>query len=143
MVKEIVYQLYAIQADSSSMRYERFLYHGTKRSNVENINAKGFDRSYSGAHATLYGKGSYFARNLSYSAHYSPVDTNSGHKFVYVARVLVSRHFCVGNQNMQHLPNQENGCPFDSAVDNVAESTIFEIFRDTCAYPQYLYEFSW
>ena len=144
MEKDFMYQLYAIQAHSSFMRYERFLYHGTKRSNVENINAKGFDRSYSGAHATLYGKGSYFARDLSYSAHdnYSPVDTSSGHKFVYVARVLVGRCFCVGNPNMQHLPNQENGRPFDSAVDNVTEPTIFVIFRDTCAYPQYLYEFS-
>ena len=137
-------QKYANQADSSVCK-ELFLYHGTDRKNVESINAHGFDRSYSGVHDSgLFGSGVYFARDLSYSAidYYSPVDITSGHKFVYVARVLVGR-FCQGHFNMKHLPNQENGIQFDSAVNNVINPTEFVIFRDTRAYPLYLYEFSW
>ena len=135
-------QMYATQADSSVSK-ELFLYHGTNRTNVENINANGFDRSYSGTNGTSYGKGAYFARDLSYSAKdkYSPVDATSGHKFVYAARVLVGR-FCQGTPNMQYLPNQESGIPFDSAVDNVAYPNFFVIFRDIRSYPSYLFEFS-
>ena len=136
-------QMYATQADFS-VNKELFLYHGTNRRNVESINANGFDRSYSGVHDSgFYGKGAYFARDLSYSAddYYSPVDTTSGHKFVYIARVLVGR-FCQGNANMKHLPNQESGIPFDTAVDNLADPNEFVIFRDIRAYPTYLYEFS-
>lgn len=131
--------------DSTTYCNELYLFHGTKRANVENINANGFDRSYAGANATLLGMGAYFARDVRFSAQdkYSLVDQSSGHKFVYVARVLVGR-FCQGAPNMQHPPNQGNqaGCPFDSAVDNVAEPTVFVIFRDTRAYPLYLFEFS-
>ena len=136
-------QMYATQADFSVSK-ELFLYHGTNRMNVENINANGFDRSYSGTNGTVYGKGAYFARDLSYSANdkFSPVDATSGHKFVYAARVLVGR-FCQGTPNMQYLPNQESGISFDSAVDNVAYPNVFVIFRDIRAYPSYLFEFSW
>ena len=136
-------QKYSTQADSSVCK-ELYLYHGTDRRNVESINANGFDRSYSGVHDSgCYGQGAYFARDLGYSAYdyYSPVDITSGHKFVYVARVLVGR-FCQGHINMKHLPNQESGIPFDSAVNNLTHPGEFVIFRDIRAYPTYLYEFS-
>ena len=38
-------KMYATQADSSVSK-KLFLYHGTNRTNVENINTNGFDRSY-------------------------------------------------------------------------------------------------
>ena len=133
-------QIYATQT-ASSVSHEHFLYHGTNRTNVDNINANGFDRSYSGAaHGTALGNGTYFARDIAYSAGYSTVDTSSGHKFLYVARVLVGR-FCQGFSGMQHLPNQKTGIPFDCAV-NVTTPSVFVIFRDIRAYPTYLYEFS-
>ena len=122
---------------------ELYLYHGTSAHSVAGINENGFDSSYAGAHATMYGHGSYFARDLKYSTSddYSPVDPTNGHQFVYAARVLVG-HFCQGAPDMQHLPLQKNGQTYDSAVDNLAEPYLFVIFRDTSSYPVYLYEFS-
>ena len=129
--------------NEAQFRHELYLYHGTNVKSIPNINEYGFDRSYAGANATQFGHGSYFARDLRYSvqATYSPVDPTTGHKFVYVARVLVGR-FCQGAQDMQHPPLQTSSQPFDSAVDNVLHPNIFVIFRDTRAYPFYLYEFS-
>ena len=43
-------------------------FHGCSASVVENIIANGLNRSYAGQHATVYGKGVYFARDASYSA---------------------------------------------------------------------------
>lgn len=120
---------------------ERLLYHGTKRENVKDINMNGFDRSY--ANAAVYGFGSYFARDMSYSAEirFSPPDT-AGHKYVYVARVLVGMYCTANTESMDRPPKQSNGLSFDSVVDSLYDPSVFVIFRDTRAYPEYLYEFS-
>ncbi|XP_059150711.1 uncharacterized protein LOC131937362 isoform X2 [Physella acuta] len=46
---------------------ERQLYHGTHRSTLEAIARKGFDWRLSGKHGTVYGCGSYFAKESRYS----------------------------------------------------------------------------
>lgn len=50
---------------------EEQLFHGTSLSVVEAICRKGFDWRVCGKHGTLYGQGSYFARNASYSHQYT------------------------------------------------------------------------
>ncbi|XP_053385275.1 uncharacterized protein LOC123535900 [Mercenaria mercenaria] len=47
------------------------LFHGTSSSAVEAICRKGFDWRLCGKHGTLYGQGSYFAVNASYSHQYT------------------------------------------------------------------------
>ena len=47
---------------------EQSLYHGTEEDIVPKICDKGFDRSYCGKNAVRFGRGSYFARDMSYSA---------------------------------------------------------------------------
>ena len=63
---------------------ERRLYHGTEESIMPKICDKGFDRSYSGKNAVCFGRGSYFARDMSYSAQekYSKANPVTKQKFV-------------------------------------------------------------
>lgn len=123
---------------------ERVLYHGTNRDTIPMINDRGFDRSYSGAkNGTVFREGSYFACDMNIAAIYAKVDSTTGHKFVYAARVLVG-HSCAGIFGMKCTPNQPNGLPYDSATDttDATKASIFVIFRDYHHYPLYLYEFS-
>ncbi|XP_012712444.2 protein mono-ADP-ribosyltransferase PARP14 [Fundulus heteroclitus] len=122
---------------------EKFLYHGTSVASCDCIERDRFDRSYAGTHAAMYGKGVYFAVNANYSAdRYSPAD-QSGMKRLYVARVLTGR-YTVGNSSMKAPPprgTDRTDC-FDSLVDNQQQPTMFVIFHDDQAYPEYLITFS-
>ncbi|XP_053468261.1 uncharacterized protein parp10 [Ictalurus furcatus] len=120
---------------------ERTLYHGTSESSVKEICIHGFNRSFCGKNATAFGQGVYFAVKSSYSFSdtYSPPNAD-GHKFIFVARVLTG-DFIQGKHDMRAAPlRQESGIPvrYHSVVDTVREPTLFVIFNDTQAYPQYL-----
>merc|ERR1712072_936889 len=53
----------------ASSRFERiWLFHGTTEDIVPKIVQQGFNRSFCGRNATMYGKGVYFARDASYSS---------------------------------------------------------------------------
>ncbi|XP_072232866.1 protein mono-ADP-ribosyltransferase PARP14-like isoform X2 [Leuresthes tenuis] len=121
---------------------EKFLYHGTSAESCSCIERDRFDRSYAGAHATAYGKGVYFAVSADYSARgYSPADA-SGLKRLYVARVLTGR-YTVGNSSMKAPPprgSDPTDC-FDSLVNNQQQPSMFVIFHDDQAYPEYLITF--
>ena len=47
---------------------ERLLFHGTDEDTAPKIVAQGFNRSFCGKNATMYGKGVYFAKEAEYSA---------------------------------------------------------------------------
>ena len=58
-----------IDDDALLARVERrWLWHGTKSDLLEKILQQGFNRSFCGRNATVFGKGVYFARDASYSA---------------------------------------------------------------------------
>lgn len=123
---------------------ERILYHGTQLTACESIEKNGFNRSYAGKNATIYGHGVYFAVNASYSAQsrYSLPDCN-GLKYMYVARVLTGR-YTVGNSTMKVPPEhsaKDTHDLYDSLVDNAQNPTIFVTFHDDQAYPDYLITF--
>lgn len=91
----------------------------------------------------MYGKGVYFAVNAVYSARYfSPPDA-SGLKHLYVARVLTGR-YTVGDAEKKAPPprgNDPTDC-FDSLVDNQQQPSMFVIFHDDQAYPEYRITFT-
>ncbi|KAK2838175.1 hypothetical protein Q5P01_015387 [Channa striata] len=123
---------------------ERLLFHGTSPNAIDLINDKGFNRSYAGgAHGAAFGKGSYFAVDPAYSAQgYARPDT-SGNKRMYLARVLVG-DFTSGRGGLITPPQKNTGNAadlFDSVVDNAATPTMFIIFNDIQAYPEYLITF--
>ncbi|XP_078466482.1 protein mono-ADP-ribosyltransferase PARP14-like isoform X2 [Lampetra planeri] len=128
-----------------NVNIEKILYHGTSHKTCENINANGFNRSYCGKNATLYGDGVYFAVKADYSANdtYSPPDGN-GSKYIYTARVLTGK-YTIGKEGMKQPPPIDERISsvqlFDSVTDNLTNPELFVIFHDSDAYPEYLIKF--
>ncbi|XP_009867328.1 PREDICTED: poly [ADP-ribose] polymerase 14-like [Apaloderma vittatum] len=140
------YQIKKSEMDNKNVNVnnERLLFHGTSQESLTLINTHGFNRSYAGAHAANYGNGTYFAVDASYSAHdtYSRPDAN-GKKYMYLARVLVGE--CSQGKRGLITPGIKYGGNsvelYDSCADNVKNPSMFVIFNDIQAYPEYLITF--
>ncbi|XP_059496466.1 protein mono-ADP-ribosyltransferase PARP10 [Stegostoma tigrinum] len=140
----LLYQQYRLKKTSMAATQadvEKLLFHGTSEGNTREISVHGFNRSFCGKNATVYGQGVYFAVNavISVQDQYSPPNAK-GHKFVFVAKVLTGT-YTNGKAEMKTPPLKENSkmpLRYDSLVDNCENPKIFVIFNDTQAYPQYL-----
>ncbi|KAK3549858.1 hypothetical protein QTP86_015477 [Hemibagrus guttatus] len=119
---------------------ERLLFHGTGSDNIDKINERGFNRSYAGMHGAMYGNGVYFAVNPCYSAQGYAKPDQKGHKRMYLARVLVG-DFTTGKAGLLAPPDKKSTGTeqFDSVTD--PNKTMFVIFHDVYAYPEYLITF--
>jgi hypothetical protein len=71
------HKLTVMGLNSDSNANERILFHGTSPDAVEDIARHGFNRSYCGKNAALYGRGAYFAKSASYAKMYSPAAAGS------------------------------------------------------------------
>ncbi|XP_041529409.1 protein mono-ADP-ribosyltransferase PARP14-like [Microtus oregoni] len=125
-------------------RNEKQLFHGTEASSIPQLNSHGFNRSYAGKNATSYGKGTYFAVNASYSAHdtYSRPDAN-GKKYMYYVRVLTG-NYTTGNSSLIVPPPRDPQNPtdlYDAVTDDEKNPSLFVVFYDNHAYPEYLITF--
>uniref|UniRef100_A0A8C7N7U3 Poly [ADP-ribose] polymerase n=1 Tax=Oncorhynchus kisutch TaxID=8019 RepID=A0A8C7N7U3_ONCKI len=111
-----------MEARNGHQNNERKLFHGACHTTIDKINELGFNRSYAGKNAALYGDGTYFAVNAEYSAidKYSKPDPQ-GQKYMYL------------------LPPSIN--LYDSVTDGVSPPSMFIIFHDSQAYPEYLITF--
>lgn len=94
--------------------------------------------------AVTYGKGTYFAVDASYSANdnYSKPDSN-GRKHIYVVRVLTGV-YTLGHAGLIIPPSKNpynHTDLFDSVTDNMQHPTLFVVFFDNQAYPEYLITF--
>lgn len=94
--------------------------------------------------ATLYGQGTYFAVNASYSASptYSKPDVH-GSQTVFVAQVLTGI-YTQGRSDMK-VPPPRGDQPddrYDSVVDRTDNPSMFIVFNDNQAYPDYRITFS-
>ncbi|XP_041370190.1 protein mono-ADP-ribosyltransferase PARP15-like [Gigantopelta aegis] len=120
---------------------ERRLWHGTTEDAVRSINYHGFNRSYCGKNESRFGQGVYFAvpSRFALDPRYSKRG-QSGLKYVYLAQVLVGR-YTGGNKETRVPPPIDRDNPqqvYDSTVNDVESPSIFVIYNDTQAYPQYL-----
>ncbi|XP_062860336.1 protein mono-ADP-ribosyltransferase PARP12-like isoform X2 [Trichomycterus rosablanca] len=119
---------------------ERYLFHGTDQSLIEAICEQNFDWRVCGVHGSLYGKGSYFARDAKYSDKYAK--SKGAAKMMFVALVLVGE-FIKGSSSYQRPPIHDKKKGFyDSCVDNVTNPAIFVIFEKFQIYPEYIIEYS-
>ncbi|XP_069618955.1 protein mono-ADP-ribosyltransferase PARP12-like isoform X3 [Ranitomeya imitator] len=116
-------------------------FHGTERTHIETICSQNFDWRICGTHGTVYGQGSYFARDASYSHNYS-TPTSSGTRAMFVARVLVG-DYVTGNPQMKRPPLRPGSSSqyYDSCVDNIFSPSIFVVFEKHQIYPEYLLEY--
>ncbi|XP_044027422.1 protein mono-ADP-ribosyltransferase PARP10 isoform X2 [Siniperca chuatsi] len=146
LMNRLLYNQYKLKKASILQRalypeIERTLYHGTSEKSVKEICVHGFNRSFCGKNATVYGQGVYFAVNsaLSVQDQYSPPNAD-GHKFVFVSRVLTG-DFTKGCHSMKAAPLKETGdipLRYDSVTDDITKPSMFVIFNDTQAFPEYL-----
>ncbi|CAN9509302.1 unnamed protein product [Ophioblennius macclurei] len=123
---------------------EEVLFHGTTRDNCDAIMKTGFNRRFAGQNGTAFGAGVYFAVNAVYSAHprYSKPAAD-GSQVMFAARVLTGA-FTQGHSNMNVPPQRDGRRPherFDSVVDRTDQPTVFVVFHDNQAYPDYLITF--
>ncbi|XP_061082720.1 poly(ADP-ribose) polymerase family member 14-related sequence 1 isoform X2 [Conger conger] len=120
---------------------EKRLFHGTSEPTIQHINHRGFNRSYAGKNAAAFGNGTYFAVGANYSAQntYSVPDAQ-GQKYMYLCRVLTG-DFTNGRSGMIVPPPKSNASHvlYNSVTDNAA--SMFIIFNDIQAYPEYLITF--
>ncbi|MCI4377156.1 hypothetical protein PGIGA_G00200530, partial [Pangasianodon gigas] len=123
---------------------ERVLYHGTTADACASIQRSNFNRRFAGQNGTMYGLGTYFAVNASYSANptYSAPSTD-GTQLMFVTLVLTG-HYTQGKGDMVVPPPRSSQDPndrFDSVVDNMQKPSMFVVFHDCQAYPDYLITF--
>ncbi|CAK6963679.1 Hypothetical predicted protein [Scomber scombrus] len=122
---------------------EKRLFHGTCESTVPIINEHGFNRSYAGKNAACFGNGTYFAVDAFYSSEdtYSPPNAQE-EKCMYLCRVLTGE-YTLGEEEMIVPPTKGPVSveKYDSLVDDMDEPSMFVIFHDSQAYPEYLITF--
>ncbi|XP_036072612.1 protein mono-ADP-ribosyltransferase PARP14-like isoform X2 [Oryzias melastigma] len=123
---------------------ENTLFHGTSHENCNSIMNNGFNRSFAGQNATAYGEGTYFAVNASYSAQstYSKPGAD-GSQLMFVVRVLTGV-YAQGQKGMKVPPLRNAQQPnerFDSVVDDINNPSMYVVFHDDQAYPDYLITF--
>ncbi|XP_004675217.1 PREDICTED: poly [ADP-ribose] polymerase 14 [Condylura cristata] len=133
-----------MDAKNNNAVNEKLLFHGTDADSVPHVNRNGFNRSYAGKNAVAYGKGTYFAVNAKYSANdtYSKPDRN-GNKHMYYVRVLTGLS-TPGNSSLIVPPPKDPQNPtdlYDTVTDNVPNPSLFVVFYDYQAYPEYLITF--
>ena len=89
----------------------------------------------------VYGDGVYFAVDAITSAKYCK--PHNGLRYMYYCRVLVG-NYTVGKAGIVEPPVKNFNTLewFDSVVDDTASPTIFVIFNDAQAIPEYLIKFS-
>ena len=123
-------------------RFERaWLFHGCHPDVVPNIMQQGFNRSFCGRNATVYGKGAYFARDASYSSgtQYATPDS-SGYQYIFACRVVVGE-YCLGKYDALTPDVRSGHTLYDSTVNNKSDPSIFVTYHDAQAYPEFLIKF--
>lgn len=119
---------------------EKKLFHGTNPSLVDTICSTNFDWRVNGVNGTVYGQGSYFARDAKYSHSYTGT---SDVRFMFVSRVLVGE-YTKGRPEYRRPPSKDGGNVnlYDSCVDDVTNPSIFVVFEKQQIYPEYVLQYS-
>ncbi|XP_069820288.1 zinc finger CCCH-type antiviral protein 1-like [Dendropsophus ebraccatus] len=120
---------------------EMRLFHGTDISHINAICNQNFDWRLCGSNGIVYGQGSYFARDASYSHNYS-TPTSGGTRSMFVACVLVGE-YTIGNPQTKRPPLRPGSSTryYDSCVDAMMNPSIFVVFEKHQIYPEYLLEY--
>ena len=88
---------------------------------------------------TAFGQGCYFARDASYSNGYAAKD-QQGMKRMYLVRVLTGEYTQGSSSMIVAPPKDPNDSTvlYESVVNTTSNPTIFVVFYDADAYPEYL-----
>ena len=128
---------------SGSTIDERSLFHGTDTLDIcRGICINNFDFRKSGKNATVYGQGSYFARDARYS-HHNTKASKSDERYMFRAKVLVGK-FTQGRSEYRRPPEipGESHKLYDACVDSPIDPSIFVVFDRSQTYPEYLIKYT-
>ncbi|KAM4676453.1 zinc finger CCCH-type antiviral protein 1-like [Discoglossus pictus] len=120
---------------------EQHLFHGTNPSHTKAICHQNFDWRICGTNGTVYGQGSYFARDASYSHNYA-LPSMTSKRIMFMAHVLVG-DFVKGDPTLKRPPYKYGSSThtYDSCVDTLLNPSIFVVFEKHQIYPEYLLEY--
>jgi len=118
-------------------RFERsWLWHGSDAEVVQKVLQQGFNRSFCGKNATMYGKGVYFARDSVYSINprYAVPDM-IGHQYVMACRVVVGE-YCLGRKDAvtPDVRDRKSHSLYDSTVDTMEDPRIYVTYRKSASF---------
>ncbi|KAL6117010.1 uncharacterized protein ACO6RY_14884 [Pungitius sinensis] len=118
---------------------EKQLFHGTDPKYVDGICHTNFDWRICGLNGTVFGQGSYFARDAKYSHSYTG---DSDVRSMFVSRVLVG-DYTKGESSYRRPPSKDGGDInfYHSCVDDVLNPSIFVVFEKHQIYPEYLLQY--
>jgi hypothetical protein len=120
----------------------QYLFHGTNLNPPVNIyNGEiGFNMNYS--QRGMWGRGTYFAVNASYSVPYAPL---AAEKQMFLAKVLLGDHTELAADSSLVLPPQRDDLNTDNQTDHYDSvqgatngSVVFVVYANNQAYPEYL-----
>jgi hypothetical protein len=121
---------------------ERDLFHGASADAVDYICKTNVDFQR-GKNDTPYGKGAYFYLSSKNADMISTPD-DRGHKFIFMAKVLVGK-VCVGKSAFEQPPPITPGDPrsprYDTCVEDCSNPATFVVFDKSQFYPEYIIEF--
>ncbi|RDD38024.1 Poly [ADP-ribose] polymerase 14 [Trichoplax sp. H2] len=130
----------AIQKYKPETQAERYLFHCTKTEYVDKICQGGFNRDYSGKSiGSVYGTGTYFAVQAQLSLSYGG---GLGNHRLLLVRVLTGIYDDSVDRNkptLSIIPGS-SGERVHSAVDHKNKPSMFIVFNDNSAYPEYIIE---
>ena len=93
----------------------------------------------------VLGSGCYFAVKSNYSSqdHYSP-SNSKGERYIILARV-VTGEFCVGKSSLKSAPYKDGSATeqYESVVDNESKPSMYCVFNDSSAYPEYIIKYKY
>ena len=94
----------------------------------------GFNRSFCGKNATVYGKGVYFARDAGYSARRTYSKPNAkGIQHMFLVRVTVGE-YCLGKRDALTPDIRTGHKLYDSTVNSTSDPVIFVTYHDAQAH---------
>ncbi|MEQ2175108.1 hypothetical protein GOODEAATRI_014819 [Goodea atripinnis] len=130
--KSLQIKKHEMEVRNNHQNNDKRLFHGTSEATVPIINERGFNRSYAGKNGETF-------RDF-FDTYSRP--NQKGEKFMYLCRVLTGDH-TLGQQNMIAPPSKGSSAVdmYDSVVDNMTTPSMFIVFHDTQAYPEYLITF--
>ncbi len=132
---------YRAYRESKKEPNEIWAVHGSVLDSLNNISANGFNRSYNGKNATLYGKGAYFAKTgmFTFSCSYA-VQSTDGTQSMILARVVQGKS-TLGTSDMLEPPyiDAATKLRYDTTTDG--SGLIIVTYKDQQAYPAYLITF--
>ena len=129
-----------------NLEIEMELFHGTRAAPPSEIynGEYGFDLTYSTS--GMWGIGTYFAKNASYSCGSYSYQMPNGKRQVFLAQVLTGDvHDCQSDSKLRRPPKKNeavSGLRYNSVSGDTGGSKVYIIYENRVAYPTYLITFT-